>query len=276
MPVMPFDRNSLIRSECKHNAISSDSARWCAPIDSSSVMRNAELVTVPNAGQEVGLIRIVRRISFVVSDYVHGECWPSIQHRRILSGEKDSTHLRIGCGAGAGILGPFPDRRNVLSNIQLRPEHDIIRSEASVINSRHSIVNMNSFVVDDHWSGDERQGLVRANPWALALTHRVPSDDVIRGTQDYEYQGQPGIYDYRIKRPFGYAGFSLLLGCIFATLSLMLFNKVWSGVYLNGTMHERLGFLGLMLSSLWVCISRIFSLHRLDVRMLSPIVPVRV
>lgn len=173
MPIVPFDWNRLVWGEGNHDAVPTSSARWRAPIDSSSVMRNTELVTVPDAGQEIGLIGIVRRVGVFAFDYIHRECWPSIQHPHILSGEQDCSHVGIGSRIRTSILSSLLNGRNVLSDVQLRPKVDVVCSKTPIIDSRHSVIDANAHFVDDDWSRYKRDLLIGPYPRALALAHAV-------------------------------------------------------------------------------------------------------
>lgn len=261
MPIAPFYRDGLRWRRFKHDSFTVFGMD--TSVYRSSMMRDSELISVSNASQQICLINLLGRVGVFVWNYVHGERRPSIEHRCILSGEQDSSNIRVRGGVFASIFRPFPYRCNVLSDVQLRPEIHIVRSVTAKVDSGHAVVNSNPFIVHDDWPSNEGHLLIRPDPRPLTLTHRVSGDYVIARTEDYEYQGQSGIDNYSPKRPFGYVVLVALFGCIFSALGFVLFNKVWSGVYLKRTMNEHLGFAGMVVSGLAMCISVLLFLHAL-------------
>jgi hypothetical protein len=170
-------------------------------VDSSRVMRDAELVSIADASQQECDIFLLRRISFCILDYVHSERWPRVEHDRVLSWEQYPSHIGVGSGILASILSPLLDGRNVLSDIQLCPEINVVCSETSIINSGHSVIDANSFVIDDDGSGNKWDLPVRSYPGTLALLHGSYGEYVSFVRFDGVPDNSDDSYDFNSSHP---------------------------------------------------------------------------
>jgi len=251
MPIAPFYRDSLTGSQFKQNSFA---AFWMnATVDGSGVVRNAELISIADAGQQICLVHLLGRVSILIWDYIQRKSGPRIDHCCILPGEQDSSHVGVRSRTLASIFRSLPDCRNVLGDIQLCPEINVVRPIAAEIDSRHSVVGLNPLIINNnYWSSDQGNLFIWADPRTLTLAHSISRNPIVYSTEYDETSGKSGIYDYSPKRPFRDFVFFCFLGCIFIPISFVLLDKAWRGVYLDVSMNAYIGFARLFLSGVSV------------------------
>ena len=236
VPIAPFYGNILIGSQFKKNSL--PVFRMHAAIYGSSVVRDTELISITDAGQQVCLIYLLRRVGIFIWDYIHSESRPRIEHCCVLPREQDSSQLGVRSRSLTSIFGPIVDCRNVLSDIQLCPEINVVRPIAAEIDSRHSVVGPNPLIINNYWSGDERNLFIWPDPWPLTLAHSISGSPVVDRAEDYKEERESSVHNDTNKRSFGYSVISVFLSFILFALGFVLINKTWWRVYFDSSMDS--------------------------------------